>query len=107
MVPGVTRADVSRETQSATISMEKHIPLASLQKALAEKYSIASVEHNETAEQAKSWLATYKPLLLLFGYIGILALISGLQHNGFHSMQAMNVFMAGFFLSFSFFNCLI
>jgi copper chaperone CopZ len=106
MVPGVTQADVSKDAQSATISMEKHIPLASLQKALPEKYQISAMEHNETTEQARSWLATYKPILLLFGYISTVALTAGLQHNGFHTMQAMNVFMAGFFLSFSFFKLL-
>lgn len=106
MVPGVTQADVSKETQSATISMEKHIPLASFQKALPEKYQITAMEHSETTEQAKSWLATYKPILLLFGYIGTLAAFAGIQHNTFHTMQAMNIFMAGFFLSFSFFKLL-
>ncbi len=106
MVPGVTRVEVSKEAQSATISMEKHIPLGSFQKVLAEKYQISAIEHNETTELARSWLATYKPILLLFGYISTLAFIAGLQHSTFHAMQAMNVFMAGFFLSFSFFKLL-
>lgn len=106
MVPGITDVEVSREEESATISMEKHIPLSSLQNALPHKYHIAAITHNETTEQAKSWLATYKPILFLFGYITILAFIAGMQHNSFHIMKAMNIFMAGFFLSFSFFKML-
>lgn len=106
LVQGVTEVAVSKDTQSARISMEKHVPLSGLQKALPEKYQILAIHHNETTEQAKSWLTTYKPLLLLFGYITAIAILAGLQQKGFHAMQAMNVFMAGFFLSFSFFKLL-
>jgi copper chaperone CopZ len=106
MVPDVTEVEVSKDNQTATISMEKHIALATFQNALDKKYSITAMEHNEAAEQAKSWFATYKPLLLIFGYITAMAIITATQHNTFHWMQAMNVFMAGFFLTFSFFKML-
>jgi copper chaperone CopZ len=72
MLPDVTAVDVSKDTKTATITMEKHIALSELQKTLggAEgKYQISAMEHNETAEQAKSWFETYKPLLLIFGII--------------------------------------
>jgi copper chaperone CopZ len=105
-VPGVTGVEVSKETQSATITMEKHVSLATLQKSLGEKYKITAEEHNESAEQAKSWMSTYKPILLIFGYITAIALIVGTNHGNFHWMAAMNTFMAGFFLTFSFFKLL-
>lgn len=57
-------------------------------------------------EKAKSWFATYKPILIIFAYITIISIIAGIQHNTFHWMQAMNIFMAGFFLTFSFFKML-
>lgn len=106
MLPNVTEVEVSKDNQSATITMDKHIPLPIFQNALDKKYSITAMEHNETAEQAKSWLATYKPILLIFGYISAIAIIAATHQNTFHWMQAMNIFMAGFFLTFSFFKML-
>ena len=106
MLPNVTAVEVSKEKQEATITMDKHIALSTFQNALPEKYSITPEEHNETAEQAKSCLATYKPIFLIFTYITIISVIAGTQQNSFHWMQAMNVFMAGFFLTFSFFKML-
>ena len=106
MLPDVTAADVSKETQSATISMSKHISLAVLQQSLDKKYTLSPLQHNEAAEQAKNWLVTYKPIFLIFGYLTIIAVIAGIRHNTFHWMPAMNIFMAGFFLTFSFFKML-
>ncbi|MFT3980550.1 MAG: cation transporter [Ferruginibacter sp.] len=106
ILPDVTGVEVSKEKQSATISMDKHIPLSTFQNALDKKYSITAMEHNETAEQAKSWLATYKPILLIFAYITAVAIIAAMQQYGFNWMRGMNIFMAGFFLTFSFFKML-
>lgn len=106
MLPNVTEVEVSKEKQSATITMDRHIADSTFQNALDKKYSITATEHNETAEQAKSWLAIYKPILIIFAYITTIAIISAAHQNTFHWMQAMNVFMAGFFLTFSFFKML-
>lgn len=106
MLPDVTQAEVSKDSQTAIITMDKHIPLATFQNALDKKYSITAMEHNESAEQAKNWLATYKPILLIFGYVTAIAVIDGMKQNTFYWMQAMNIFMAGFFLTFSFFKML-
>ena len=106
MVPNVTGVEVSKEKQSATITMDKHIVLSTLQNALDKKYTISADEHNEITEQAKSWLSTYKPILLIFAYITIISVIAGMQSGEFNWMRAMNIFMAGFFLAFSFFKML-
>jgi len=106
IVPGVTAVEVSRDTQSAIISMERHIDLSVFQKALGEKYIISATGHNETAEQAMGWFATYKPILLIFGYITVISVITVSSGNGFNIWEAMRVFMSGFFLSFSFFKML-
>lgn len=106
MLPGVTEVEVSKEKQTATISMDKHIALSAFQKALDAKYTISAEEHNETAEQAKSWLAIYKPVLLIFAYITGITLLIEWMLGGFLWMRWMNHFMAGFFLVFSFFKLL-
>lgn len=106
MLPNVTEVEVSKEKKSATITMDKHIALSNFQNALDKKYSITPTEHNETAEQAKNWFSTYKPILIIFGYITAISIIAGIQQNTFHWMRGMNIFMAGFFLTFSFFKML-
>lgn len=106
MLPNITNVEVSKDNQSATITMERHIALPLLQAALDKKYSITAMQHSETAEQAKSWFATYKPIILIFGYISIISIIAALQNGHFNWMKGMNIFMAGFFLTFSFFKLL-
>ncbi len=108
-LPDVTSADVSKDNHTATITMEKHISLNTLQEALGgetSKYQISATQHNESAEQAKSWLETYKPILLIFGYITLATLVVQFANGTFDAMQWMQQFMAGFFLIFSFFKLL-
>src|SRR5689334_23187538 len=106
IVPHVTGADVSLEKQTATIEMDKHVALSAFQKSLGNKYTISAMEHSEATEQAKSWFSTFKPVLMIFGYITVITLATSISAGSFHLMKAMNVFMAGFFLSFSFFKML-
>jgi copper chaperone CopZ len=106
MLPNVTEVEVSKEKQSATITMDKHIAISVFQNALDKKYSISAIEHNEVAEQAKNWVYTYKPILIIFTYITTISIIVSAHQNTFHWMKAMNIFMAGFFLTFSFFKML-
>jgi copper chaperone CopZ/uncharacterized membrane protein YphA (DoxX/SURF4 family) len=105
-VNGVTDVEVSKADNSARITMDKHVALADLQKALDTKYQISAINHSETVEQAKSWFETYKPVLLIFGYITIVTLLIQMGNVHFNFMQWMRHFMAGFFLIFSFFKML-
>ena len=109
MVENVTNVEVSKDENSATITMDKHIALQNFQKALNEKdskYQISAINHNETAEQARTWFETYKPILLIFAYITGITLLIQLKNETFSLMEAMRYFMAGFFLVFSFFKLL-
>ena len=105
----VTAVEVSKETNTGTITMEKHIPISILQEAIGGKdsrYQISAIHHDETTEQARSWLETYKPILLIFGYISVITLLIQSKNESFNYMEAMRHFMAGFFLVFSFFKFL-
>lgn len=106
MVEHVTNVIVSKEDNSATITMDKHIALSDLQKALDSQYQITSINHNEITEQAKSWFDTYKPILLIFFYITLTTVLIQLKNEVFNAMEWMRHFMAGFFLVFSFFKFL-
>ena len=106
MVKNVTAVEVSKADNSATITMDKHIPLSELQNALDSKYQISAIHHNETLEQTRSWFETYKPVLLIFLYISIVTLLIQASNHHFDVMQWMRHFMAAFFLVFSFFKML-
>jgi cation transport ATPase len=109
MHPDVLAADVKLKGQKAVITMQKHLSVAELQEAIGvdTKYKISEdlADHSHHAmkdEKTKSWLSTYKPLLIIAGFIGGVSLLTanGSLHAG------MNTFMAGFFLVFSFFKLL-
>jgi copper chaperone CopZ len=109
-LPDVTSVEVSNATKIATITMKKHIALSELQKTLGSvgggKYQISATQHDEIAEQTKSWLETYKPILLIFGFIASVASVIQINNESFDFMKWMQHFMAGFFLVFSFFKLL-
>jgi copper chaperone CopZ len=108
-VLNVTSVEVSKDTNTATISMDKHIALSDLQEAIGgkeSKYQISAIQHNEVVEQAKSWFETYKPILLIFSYITMVTVLVQSTNQEIDWMQAMRHFMAGFFLVFSFFKML-
>jgi copper chaperone CopZ len=106
LVENVTAVEVSKEENSATITMNKHIALTDLQKALDSKYQISAIHHNEMEEQAKSWFETYKPILLIFFYISLITVLIQFKNEKINIMEGMQHFMAGFFLVFSFFKLL-
>jgi copper chaperone CopZ len=114
-VPGVTNVDVKLETNEAIIGMNKHVPTQDLQAALAPypKYTLTEdlkpVIKNiipTDAEDNRSFLTTYKPVLLVFGYIAVISTLIAGANEHFDWMMAMRTFMGGFFLVFSFFKLL-
>lgn len=105
----VTNADVQIDAPQATITMQKHIPTTELQKAISKagaKYIISdtgNTVHQATATEETAG-NSYYPIFLIFGYItGISLIIQFTQHH-FDWMHWMSLFMAGFFLVFSFFK---
>lgn len=107
----ITEANVQLPSPQATISMQKHISLDQLQKAInkAGNYTIAEnqneIHHSASGEESASWFATYKPILLIGVYLLITTLLPYLRKN-FTMESWMPNFMAGFFLVFSFFKLL-
>ena len=105
-IENVTNVSISKDLETATITMDKHIALSDLQKVLDKKSQITAINHSEIAEQTKSWFETYKPILLIFFYIILVTTLVQTQNSKFDFMQAMRHFMSGFFLIFSFFKLL-
>lgn len=114
-INGVKKVSIDLAKNEASIEMEKHIPTSQLKAAFKDfpKYQIEEkqVTHEmqpafSDEEKGKSWLATYKPILLIFGYISIVTAAIVFFGNSVTLMHAMDIFMAGFFLTFSFFKFL-
>jgi copper chaperone CopZ/uncharacterized membrane protein YphA (DoxX/SURF4 family) len=117
-LPEITNVKVDLTKGQADVSMASHVTTPALQEALKDypKYQLTDAKDshakvpvnvfNNQPEVVKSWAETYKPILLIFGYISAVSLIASLWGNGFSGMTFMRVFMAGFFLTFSFFKML-
>jgi cation transport ATPase len=108
-MPDVLSTEVTQN--SAEITMSNHIRIEDLQKAIGEngKYKItedASVHHEMNEGPAKSWLLTYKPLLLIASFITGVSLLTSWNGTEINGMKWMSTFMAGFFIVFSFFKFL-
>lgn len=109
------KVEVTLNPPEATLT-NSHANIDALNKALAGvgHYQLSAVNDTPVSksaihdEPAKSWLATYYPLLLIFGYITLVTLAVQFAPSAYHSnlTQWMMHFMAGFFLVFSFFKLL-
>ena len=114
-VAGAKNVAIDLAKGEATIDMDKYIATNTLKEALKDypKYQLSETNHQQqivapilSEEESKSWIETYKPILLIFGYIIGISLLVEYLNGGFAWMRWMNHFMAGFFLVFSFFKLL-
>lgn len=115
-VPGITAARISLDSPQAVLDMDHHVELRTLKAALKDhpKYQISEAPAKVAkpapaameTEEAQSFWKTYKPILLVFGYILGVTLLVEATSSGFDFMRWMRHFMAGFFLTFSFFKLL-
>jgi copper chaperone CopZ len=110
-VAGVNDVSIDLEKGEASISMDRHIAVRTFQDALKAypKYQLSERQNtasSEIQEEQKSWLQTYKPVLLIFAFITGITLLIQLPAHAFDWMQWMEQFMAGFFIVFSFFKLL-
>ncbi|CAL2103078.1 Heavy metal transporter [Tenacibaculum sp. 190130A14a] len=108
----VQNAIVDLTTKEVAIEMEEHIPLADLQKALAEKYQISEIAQEKKSsyvstdlfDEEQSKLVQLKPLFLILGYITIASVL--MHRNDWSWDEFMLDFMGLFYIVFSFFKML-
>ena len=115
---------ISTEQLRSALKAHPKYQLTELPSAATEYDHHAVTEHHRPAvttpdqPEHKSWFATYKPILLIFGYILVISIVAAwtagpssgpaasVASTTFDPTLAMRVFMAGFFLTFSFFKML-
>lgn len=114
-VNGVISVAINLDKGEALINMDKHIATNDLKAALKDysKYHLSEESHNHqiataiiAEKERKSWIVTYIPILLIFGYISGITILLEYLNGSFVWMRWMSNFMAGFFLVFSFFKFL-
>ena len=121
---GRVKATLNKYAESVEVTLQPpqalltnpRIALDALNNALSKigHYALSETESSQPASVNKtndivdnsSWLATYKPLLLIFAYILLVALAVEYTQGDFELHRFMPNFMAGFFLVFSFFKLL-
>lgn len=103
------KASVTLEPPQATLT-NPSADLSTLNSALSEigqyQLSVNQTISDATEPHEQSWVATYRPLLLVIGYILLTTLIVEVINGNFVLARWMRHFMAGFFLVFSFFKLL-
>ena len=113
LAPLAEHVAVSLHPQQVVVK-NANVDLAQLQSAVAAagKYSLvpmsevsATVAQAASFDESNSWFATYRPLLLLVGYIGVASvLIQVGLGRPVAAHETMRYFMAGSFGAFSFFK---
>jgi copper chaperone CopZ len=112
VVAEVKKVEVDFLNKTVDVEMDRHVSTAVFREAMQEypKYQISeAVTVNAPApfieeEETKSWFATYKPILLIFGYITAISVNAAVTDGYFSILEWMRVFMAAFFMTFSFFK---
>lgn len=105
-----SHVDVTLDPPQATL----HQPTVNIQ---ALNQALSQVGHYTLSElstvvattpepETPSWFSTYRPLLLVFAYILLVCVLVEWSAGGFMLHRFMPNFMAGFFLTFSFFKLL-
>lgn len=99
--------DIQVDTDSWKVDYEHDIFLSNSQ--ISEmlkwtKYTLSESASQDMWSEEQVTLRTYMPLFLLFGYITILSFLAEFVVWNFDVMRFMQHFMAGFFISFSYFK---
>ncbi len=117
-IDGIKDVNIDLSTGMASVSMEKHIDTETMQQKLLEKgnYVLTDIESGVTNsveasteipqdDSASDYKRLY-PLFLVFFYLIGGVLLSQVIAGSWNTMKAMQYFMGGFFVVFSFFKLL-
>lgn len=113
-VDGVKNVTIDLAKGTADIEMTTHISTLTLKAALQgySKYQLSEAEQMNAVpafyseEEKRSWFEIYKPIVLIFAYISTISIMLVVTNDQPSITMGMRIFMAGFFISFSFFKLL-
>lgn len=101
---GVNEVLIDKDLGQVTLVSSEKLDRELISKAIKPfpKYTLAADHRSNTA----SSIAAFKPLIVVLVFILLLVLMSQLVKGAFDWMESMRLFMAGFFIAFSFFKFL-
>lgn len=102
----ITNANIGLDRLNAALSTVGHYQLTEIENSETKKPQAVKSNSAKNLAESVSWFTTYKPLLLIFAYILMVALAIEYMQGSFELHRFMPNFMAGFFLVFSFFKLL-
>lgn len=70
------------------------------------KYHVAAPAHVAEPQSPSKSPSTYRPLIILLGYLLLVIAAANVMNGGFNAALSMRLFMGGFFVAFSFFKML-
>ena len=101
----ISEADVNLKNSSVKLQMISKLQLDELVDILKNIGDYEVIENESEILHNKFQLTTYKPLLLVIGFILLVSILSSYK-TSFQLMNWMTNFMGGFFIVFSFFKFL-
>ena len=101
----ISEADVNLKNASVKLQMTSKLQLDELMDVLKNIGDYEMIENESEIQHNKFQLSTYKPLLLVIGFILLVSILSSYK-TSFQLMNWMTNFMGGFFITFSFFKFL-
>lgn len=107
----VESADIQLEFPQGRLILKESVEIKDLQEAIG-KYQISEIEAPKEEKKTKEIdlpeksISTYKPLLLIIGFIAGVSILVQYPFEEFSGMLLMRHFMAGFFIIFGFFKLL-
>ena len=101
----ISEADVNLEKSRVKLNMTDLLQLQEIKSIIKNVGEYEVLELQDQTNTKKSKLSTYKPLLLVIGFVLLVSLLSSFK-TSFHLMNWMTNFMGGFFIAFSFFKFL-
>ncbi len=112
-VEGIKEASVTLDPPIAQVTMDSHVPTAKLNEQLkkAGNYTIQEADQathsdSQSANVEEETDTSYKPLVIVIAYLLLAVAIQQINQGYFEWRSAMNLFMGGFFIAFSFFKML-
>lgn len=111
-VAGIKVKSIGLTPPEAILTMDRHVETSAINAAVmkAGNYSISEEsshsQMSDTSGTAESKIVTYKPLILILGYLLGFVFLSQVYSGRFEWMEMMSKFMGGFFVVFSFFKML-
>ena len=101
----ISEADVNLKSSIVKLQMKNKLQLNELMDILKNIGDYELIENESEIHHNRFQLNTYKPLLLVIGFILLVSLLSSYK-TSFQMMNWMTNFMGGFFIAFSFFKFL-